>query len=305
VITLPNESTVVGLKNNKAKYVSKTNNVNGNLSLDEKFLTTKFVPGVYGKSDPRQDAIIPMNIYTDTSTYIVLFEDRGDAAIEKSYARLGSNIDVRSVDILPTDGKIKGEEYRVSVKYLLAIGSIKKETIIPVVEGHFDPKNTTTTGDEPVKNIDTPLENNDSTPPVLPVACTMEAKECPDGTYVSRSGPKCEFALCPSPQQATGTVINRRIYNNGVYITPIDIIEDSRCPAGASCIWAGRLRIKVKLERESQVSEPEIDLGVNSIVFMGKRVTLQSATPTPRPAGEIAFGQYTFEFSVTNAKTTN
>lgn len=31
-----------------------------------------------------------------------------------------------------------------------------------------------------------------------PVACTMEAKLCPDGvTYVGRQGPKCEFALCP------------------------------------------------------------------------------------------------------------
>lgn len=30
------------------------------------------------------------------------------------------------------------------------------------------------------------------------VACTMEAKLCPDGSTVGRSGPKCEFAECPS-----------------------------------------------------------------------------------------------------------
>ncbi len=30
-----------------------------------------------------------------------------------------------------------------------------------------------------------------------PVACTMEAKLCPDGSYVGRQGPKCEFAPCP------------------------------------------------------------------------------------------------------------
>jgi hypothetical protein len=29
-------------------------------------------------------------------------------------------------------------------------------------------------------------------------ACTMEAKLCPDGSYVSRTGPDCEFAECPS-----------------------------------------------------------------------------------------------------------
>ncbi|MGB9743628.1 MAG: Gmad2 immunoglobulin-like domain-containing protein, partial [Minisyncoccales bacterium] len=30
-----------------------------------------------------------------------------------------------------------------------------------------------------------------------PVACTMEAKLCPDGSYVSRIPPKCDFAPCP------------------------------------------------------------------------------------------------------------
>lgn len=30
-----------------------------------------------------------------------------------------------------------------------------------------------------------------------PIACTMEAKMCPDGSYVGRTGPLCEFAPCP------------------------------------------------------------------------------------------------------------
>ena len=37
-----------------------------------------------------------------------------------------------------------------------------------------------------------------------PVACTMEAKICPDGTAVGRTGPNCEFAECPQ-SQATST----------------------------------------------------------------------------------------------------
>lgn len=31
-------------------------------------------------------------------------------------------------------------------------------------------------------------------------ACTQEAKICPDGTSVGRSGPNCEFTSCPSPK---------------------------------------------------------------------------------------------------------
>ncbi|HVZ12176.1 MAG TPA: hypothetical protein VG965_04045 [Patescibacteria group bacterium] len=36
------------------------------------------------------------------------------------------------------------------------------------------------------------------------VACTAEAKICPDGTTVGRSGPTCEFTKCP-PQKTTAT----------------------------------------------------------------------------------------------------
>lgn len=36
-----------------------------------------------------------------------------------------------------------------------------------------------------------------------PVACTMEAKICPDGTSVGRTGPNCEFAPCPSAPVST------------------------------------------------------------------------------------------------------
>lgn len=31
-----------------------------------------------------------------------------------------------------------------------------------------------------------------------PVSCTLEAKQCPNGSYVGRTGPNCEFAPCPN-----------------------------------------------------------------------------------------------------------
>lgn len=70
-------------------------------------------------------------------------------------------------------------------------------------------------------NIPTPMPSvapeeipeNDEMPPiqdsgVLPstgsaipeddlVMCTMDAKMCPDGSFVGRQGPNCEFAACP------------------------------------------------------------------------------------------------------------
>jgi len=44
-----------------------------------------------------------------------------------------------------------------------------------------------------------------------PIACTMEARLCPDGSAVGRSGSWCEFAACPVVQnpETTGGIIYR------------------------------------------------------------------------------------------------
>lgn len=42
--------------------------------------------------------------------------------------------------------------------------------------------------------ISKPLNSGVTTPPEA--ACTQEAKLCPDGSYVGRSGPSCEFDPC-------------------------------------------------------------------------------------------------------------
>ena len=46
------------------------------------------------------------------------------------------------------------------------------------------------------------------------VACTMEAMQCPDGSYVGRSGPNCAFAACPAPTQPVPScpVFSRDVY---------------------------------------------------------------------------------------------
>ena len=33
--------------------------------------------------------------------------------------------------------------------------------------------------------------------PVQPIECTMDAMQCPDGSWVGRSGKNCEF-ICPA-----------------------------------------------------------------------------------------------------------
>ncbi|OGG41598.1 hypothetical protein A2837_00185 [Candidatus Kaiserbacteria bacterium RIFCSPHIGHO2_01_FULL_46_22] len=63
------------------------------------------------------------------------------------------------------------------------------------------------------------------------VACTQEAKLCPDGSYVGRVGPECEFAACPVEDTGTGswlsTTTQAATFNypasfNSAYVTPVD-----------------------------------------------------------------------------------
>lgn len=43
------------------------------------------------------------------------------------------------------------------------------------------------------------------------VACTMEAKICPDGSSVSRGGPNCEFAACPNEEIQSSPLESQKV----------------------------------------------------------------------------------------------
>ena len=59
---------------------------------------------------------------------------------------------------------------------------------------------------QPTQSGDTPVPEG--------VMCTMDARQCPDGSYVGRSGPKCEF-VCPESATSTAPVG----YSNEVVVT--------------------------------------------------------------------------------------
>jgi hypothetical protein len=54
------------------------------------------------------------------------------------------------------------------------------------------------------------------------------------------------------------TALNERIYVDGPYVTPLAVIEDSRCPMNARCVWAGRVRLSVRIDLGSRSETREI-----------------------------------------------
>ncbi len=49
---------------------------------------------------------------------------------------------------------------------------------------------------------------------IEPTVCTQEAKLCPDGNYVSRSGPNCKFKAC-SPITGKKNIPKNAIMEDG------------------------------------------------------------------------------------------
>jgi hypothetical protein len=136
-----------------------------------------------------------------------------------------------------------------------------------------------------------------------PIACTADAKICPDGTAVGRTGPNCEFAACPTTGGTSQgvTTLSLHVGESGeamdVTIIPLEIVEDSRCPIDVQCIWAGRIRVRVQLISGLGTSESIFELNT-PITTEVEIVELVSVSPVSVSTSAIKPAEYTFTFTV-------
>ena len=144
-------------------------------------------------------------------------------------------------------------------------------------------------------------------PPVLkadePVACQMDAKICPDGSGVGRTGPTCEFAACPSPaatSSRTTTYLGGTVTTMNLSVSPKAIVSDSRCPQGVTCVWAGTVEVRTVLSTQvsqgGQIEEYVLTLGKPQ-KFGNYRVTLVGVTPAKSQTA-IPDSSYRFTFEI-------
>ena len=82
---------------------------------------------------------------------------------------------------------------------------------------------------------------------------------------------------------------------NGLKIRPIEVIEDSRCPAEVNCVWAGRLKVRARMNGPGWTQIRDFELGVPQAVDQ-YRVTLIAAEPPKQAGAEIDPRVYRFTF---------
>lgn len=80
----------------------------------------------------------------------------------------------------------------------------------------------------------------------------------------------------------------------------LEVTEDSRCPTGVDCIWAGNAKIKVQVvgSHSSQVFEFNTNIGAKGDIFDGWAITIDKLTPYPQADKEIDKKCYKVEFAI-------
>ncbi len=140
--------------------------------------------------------------------------------------------------------------------------------------------------------------------PTEEVVCTADVQLCEDGSYVSRVAPGCTCASCPGikAESTTGVGMQSVWQDSGIAVTPLEILEDSRCPEDVMCVQAGTLRLKVAVQLNGgAVQEMEVSLGMPSTLADGRALVLQKVLPQSFSTVFIQAEEYRFEFAVISA----
>lgn len=77
--------------------------------------------------------------------------------------------------------------------------------------------------------------------------------------------------------------------------TPVAVIEDSRCPENARCVWAGRLVVSTRLDGSGWRETVPLTLGEPHATH-GTTITLVSGVPEKQANAETPSEAYRFAF---------
>src|SRR3546814_6902911 len=93
---------------------------------------------------------------------------------------------------------------------------------------------------------------------ILPLAAAFALSAC------------ATTAGAPLPD-GSDVALGQKAYVDGPLVQPVEVVEDSRCPMNARCVWAGRVRVKMLWLRGNGEKQPfEVTLGEETQLADGK-----------------------------------
>jgi hypothetical protein len=102
-------------------------------------------------------------------------------------------------------------------------------------------------------------------------------------------------ATTPPAEAGPTAAIGETAYTNGLRVRPIAVVEDSRCPINAICVWAGRLVVRSEVMGGNWRQTRDLELGKGQQVADGT-LALVSAEPSKVAGAETDPRSYRFTF---------
>ena len=97
----------------------------------------------------------------------------------------------------------------------------------------------------------------------------------------------------PGPAAALGQLAE----TNGIRVRPLQLVEDSRCPANVQCVWAGRVRVMAAIESRGGGEEIRTTLTMGQPYRVADgALTLVAVSPPKHAGAAIDPRSYRFTF---------
>jgi hypothetical protein len=96
--------------------------------------------------------------------------------------------------------------------------------------------------------------------------------------------------------------INQQKIVTGRLAIKVVSVEDSRCPIGTQCIWAGNAKVRIRVTNArgaAQTFDLNTNLQPKTVIFSGYEIRLTNVNPRPANNVRINRNAYTATFSVT------
>ena len=99
----------------------------------------------------------------------------------------------------------------------------------------------------------------------------------------------------PPAPEGTAVALRQPVEVGSVVVTPMAVVEDSRCPENVRCVWAGRLVVTTRVDGAGWRETADLTLGEPAEV-RGIRLALVSGTPEKQAERETPSGEYRFVY---------
>ena len=119
--------------------------------------------------------------------------------------------------------------------------------------------------------------------------------------------PVLMLAACAAPPQAPGPVrfdgeatgaVNQTIRLHDLSIRATRVVEDSRCPTGVQCVWAGRVVVRAEIRGQGWSRVEDMELGCGIALEDARSLRLSAVAPARAQGAEPASATYRFTWSL-------